>query len=250
LERVDFWMKAVILAGGRGTRLQPFTNYVNKHLLPLLDKPIIQYGVETLKKAGVTDIAVVLGDFNCGDIVEFLGNGQDFGVNFTYYYQGEARGIAHAVFSAFPFYEKEEGFIVYLGDSIFSNGISSFVKSCKDYNPKFNLIFAPTDTPEKFGVPIIENYILMGIEEKPKQPSTNLSLTGCYYFNTQLILDAMDYLEPSARGEYELTDIINKIILSGEMPTIWNIYDGWWMDAGTFEGIQEIERRLKIESNK
>ena len=104
-------MRAILLAGGRGTRLKPFTNYINKHLLPLGNKPIIQHSVETLKQSGITNIAVVLGDFNCGDIVEFLGNGSNFGVNLTYYYQGEALGIAQAVACAKPFVENKANYI-------------------------------------------------------------------------------------------------------------------------------------------
>jgi len=257
-------MKAILLAGGRGTRLKPFTSYVNKHLLPLLDKPVIQYAVEALRNAGIRDIAVVLGDFQCGDIVEFLGDGSKFGVKICYYYQGEAKGIAHAVNCArdFVLNTDEREFFVYLGDNIFSEGINPFVNSIgakrsrlygsKDQRPSCGLLFSQVDDPKRFGVPVFDfdgigldhpNPKLVRIEEKPEKPKSALALTGCYYF-TAKFFDYFDELEPSARGEYEITDIINKMIERLNNP-YWEIYKGWWSDAGTPESLWESARRLK-----
>ena len=248
-------MKAILLAGGRGTRLKPFTSYVNKHLLPLLDKPVIQYAVEALKSAGIEDIAVVLGDFQCGDIVEFLGDGSKFGVRICYYYQGEAKGIAHAVWCAEDFIKPDYDFIVYLGDNIFSKGIKSFVDAMKEKRPACGLLFSQVENPKRFGVPVFD-YEGMGvcnqrpklvcIEEKPEKPSSILALTGCYYFGSHEIFYEKTKLKPSSRGEYEITDIINDLIITyGDWNFEWVVYDGWWSDAGTIESLWETARRVK-----
>lgn len=250
-------MKGILLAGGRGTRLKPFTTYVNKHLLPLLDKPVIQYAIETLKTLDVDDIAVVLGDFQCGDIVEFLGDGSKFDVKICYYFQGEAKGIAHAVNCAKDFIlnTNTEGFYVYLADNIFKDGLEFFkwgIENRKILDLKFpdcGILFKDVNDPERFGVPIMLFEYgfpvkVLKIIEKPKPPTpTNYALTGCYYFSRKFF-NYYKELKPSARGEYEITDIINMMI--ERLNNIyWDIYRGYWSDAGTFESLWETAKRLK-----
>lgn len=248
-------MKGIILAGGRGTRLKPFTNYVNKHLIPLLDKPVIQYAIETLKTLDVDDIAVVLGDFQCGDIVEFLGDGSKFDVKICYYFQGEAKGIAHAVNCAKDFIlnTNTEGFYVYLADNIFKDGLKFFewgIRNRKILSKKFpdcGILFKEVTDPERFGCPIFSEdngfLKLIGIIEKPVKPPSCYALTGCYYFSRKFF-DYYKELQPSARGEYEITDIINMMI--ERLNNIyWDIYKGYWSDAGTFDSLWETAKKLK-----
>lgn len=216
------------------------------------NKPVIQYGVETLKHAGITEIAVVLGDFNCGDIVEFLGNGSKFGVKLTYYYQGEAKGIAHGVNCAKDFVTMDdkdysEGFIVYLGDSVFTDGsVDAFIKCAQKFRPSVGVLLSEVKDPQRFGVATFNKYgSVIKITEKPQTPDTNLVLTGCYYFKASFF-DIFETLTPSPRGEYEMTDVINILLERNEIPVLTGRTEkDAWNDAGTFESLWETERRLR-----
>lgn len=250
--------KAVLLAGGHGTRLQPLTYYCNKHLLPLYRKnqqavPIIESAVSQLYWSGFWDVAVILGDFRAEDIISFFHKyikPKYKTMNFTYYYQGEPLGIAHAVSLAKDFVKDRQYFLVYLGDNYFSeilypDYISGLYPVTPDWSCSCSLLFAEVKDPTRFGSPVFDkNKNLVKIVEKPKKPQTNLALTGCYLFNTTFYFDAYKYLKPSKRGEYELTDIINEALKFDPNLVHWKVFDGFWSDAGTFQSIYNIQKYI------
>jgi glucose-1-phosphate thymidylyltransferase len=215
-------MVGIILAGGKGTRLLPATKVLNKHMIPILNVPMIEYPLRTLKGMGIKDILVVSGGNHIGGIAEYLGDGSEYGVNLTYKVQKEAGGIAQALLLAEDFVDGQ--FAVILGDNIFeyppviplSNGI--VVKEVKN--------------PERFGV-------LQGgkIVEKPNNPQSNLAVTGMYFY-TPKIFEFIKTLAPSARGEVEITDVNNWCIEQKDY-SIEN-YNGFWSDAGTPESLFEV----------
>ncbi len=250
--------KAIILAGGHGIRLSPFTSYTNKHLLPIYHNgtgtPIIEFGIQALKNAGIRDVAIVLGDHHCEDIFSFLKDGSQYKMHFEYFWQGKPLGIAQAVTCADEFinHPDHEKFIVYLGDNFFSNGIKEFIESC-NYKFGANLLFAQTKTPEKYGCPIfsdVDPCPLLKIVEKPEYTRNPLALTGCYCFDYDFYNTFMIDLLPSQRGEYELTDLIN-IMIKDKVKIKYQFYgyngdkfDGFWSDMGTYESIMEVEKYL------
>ena len=248
-------MKAVLLSGGRGTRLQPLTYYCNKHLLPIYYKdkavPLLEVVIKQLTEGlDIHDIAVVLGDFRAEDIITYLHKRQnELDANFTYYYQGEPLGIAHAVTKAEKFLD-EDWFFVMLGDNIFTKRLKPYFKKfleTYEVNDVCKILFYPVDNPSQYGCPEFRlpgNHPpkdLVKIVEKPENPQTNLALTGCYLFRTLSYFSTYKKLKPSARGEYELTDLINN--LTGHIK--WDIYDGFWSDAGTFESLFKVNQKLR-----
>ncbi len=243
-------LKAILLCGGHGSRLAPFTRYCNKHLLPIYHKskgkPIVDFGIEALREAGITDIAIVLGDAHCEDIFGYLKDGSQHGVNYSYFWQGEPLGIAHAVTCAKRFISHDEGFFVYLGDNFFANGIKNFVNFCSE-KPfvKAGILFAQAKNPRRFGCPIFEKEDLKELVEKPECPQTNLAISGLYFFNSAYYFDAFNKMKPSNRNEYELTDLLNYILRECPNGVIWQTYEGFWSDAGTFESISDVENYLR-----
>lgn len=240
-------MKAVLLAGGHGNRLSPFTSYCNKHLLPIYNdqKPIIEHAIKNLLYAYtyIRDVAIVLGDKHCEDIFSYLKDGRQYSMNFSYYYQGEPKGIAQAVTCTQNFLEGEDDFLVYLADNFFSEGINAFTKRSTIQLQSAYLLFAKALTPERFGCPKIVDGIITYIKEKPKKAESNLALTGCYIFNTDDYFEYYNQLKPSKRGEYELTDLIN-LMIKDKKQVFYEIYDGFWSDMGTYESIKEVEKYL------
>jgi len=212
-------MRGVILAGGNGTRLRPLTYLLNKHLLPVYNKPMILYPLETLKALGITEILLVTGGEHMGDFAEFLGDGREYGVNLTYRVQKEAGGIAEALGLAESFVNEQ--FAVILGDNIF------------EYAPNIpercGLVLKEMEDPERFGV-FAENQI----EEKPKKPKSNLIVTGLYFYTPE-VFHFIRTLKPSKRGELEITDLNNWCLEYLDMT--YHIYDGFWSDAGTFDSL-------------
>ena len=197
-------MKGVILAGGLGTRLYPLTKVTNKHLLPVYDKPMIYYPIQTLVNADIRDILLVTGGNNSGDFLRLLGNGKEFGLqHLNYTHQEGEGGIAAA-----RAYEKQSG------------GAKILLKEVKD--------------PQRFGVPVFERDRIVRVEEKPREPKSPYAVTGIYFYDQQ-VFDFIRTLKPSARGELEITDVNNAYIERGQMT--WDVLDGWWTDAGTFESL-------------
>lgn len=214
-------MRGVLLAGGTGTRLRPLTHIANKHLLPVYNKPMILYPLEILKGLGVNEILVVAGGEHVGAFADFLGDGSTFGVRFTYKVQKQAGGIAQALSLADDFVTDQ--FVVILGDNIF------------EYPPALPLkencgfVLKEVENPERFGV-FHDGEII----EKPKKPLSNKVVTGIYFYTPE-IFDFISTLEPSARGELEITDVNNWCLKN--RPTTTILYDGFWSDAGTFDSL-------------
>ena len=227
-------LKGLILAGGNGTRLDPLTRVTNKHLLPMYDRPMIFYPIETLSSMGIREVMVVLGGRSVGDIVELLGDGSDFGVDLTYRYQNDAQGIAHAIGLARDFVGSDS-FCVVLGDNILRG--DPLVETAKAFDEgdwgAGTLLYQVPD-PERFGVAEFDGDRLVGFEEKPKVPKSNLIPIGVYFLRPDAF-DVIAHLVPSARGEFEITDVLNHYIPDGRL--FWHEYDGHWSDAGTIESL-------------
>ena len=227
-------MKGVILAGGLGTRLSPLTKITNKHLLPVYDRPMIFYPLQTLINAGITDIMIVTGGNNAGDFLRLLGNGKEFGLkHINYTYQEGEGGIAQALALA-EYFADNDSICVVLGDNIIERNIVSAVGEFREQGSGAKILLKEVPDPERFGVAEIEAGRLVRIEEKPRKPKSNLAVIGIYMYDSR-VFDIVKTLKPSGRGELEITDVNNAYIEAGEMT--WGMLEGWWTDAGTFESL-------------
>jgi len=227
-------MKGVILAGGLGTRLYPLTKITNKHLLPIYDKPMIFYPVETLINAGIIDIMIVTGGNYAGDFLRLIGNGKKFGLkHINYTYQEGEGGIADAL-SLAEYFADGELICVVLGDNIIEKNIMKAVKDFEMQKGGAKILLKEVPDPERFGVAEIENGKLVRVVEKPVQPRSNLAVIGIYMYDSR-VFDIIKTLKPSNRGELEITDVNNAYIEEGKMT--WEMLQGWWTDAGTFESL-------------
>lgn len=228
-------MKGVILAGGLGTRMRPLTHVTNKHLLPVYDKPMIFYPLQTLVDAGIRDILIVTGGNNAGDFLRLLGNGAGFGLkHINYTYQKGEGGIAEALGLAEHFAGGDR-IIVILGDNILQKGIGPYVRAYERQPSGARILLKRVPDPERFGVAVLRKGKVVAIQEKPKNPKSNTIVTGIYMYD-QRVFDIIKTLKPSGRGELEITDVNNAYIKTGEMSH--NILPGWWSDCGTFESLQ------------
>jgi glucose-1-phosphate thymidylyltransferase len=223
-------MKGVILAGGTGSRLYPLTKVTNKHLLPVYDKPMIYYPMETLINAGIKDIMIVSGRGHAGHFLELLGSGVDFGVHFTYEIQEKAGGIAQALSLAEEFVDGDSVTVI-LGDNIFQDSIKEDVRNFKN---GARIFLKEVPDAHRFGVAELKGDKVIGIEEKPKKPKSNFAVTGLYIYDSE-VFNAIKTLKPSGRGELEITDVNNYYINKGIMK--YGILEGFWSDAGTFESL-------------
>ncbi len=227
-------MKGVILAGGLGTRLRPLTKITNKHLLPVYDRPMIYYPIETLKNAGIEDVLIVTGGNSAGDFLRLLENGDEVGVNLDYVYQRGEGGIADALGLAQRFAGNDD-ICVMLGDNIIEKNIREPVQKYIQSGSDGGCIFLKeVHDPQRFGVAVLEGDSVKTIIEKPKDPPSNLAVIGVYIYDNQ-VFDFIGGLEPSDRGELEITDVNNRYIDAGKMA--YGILDGWWTDAGTFDSL-------------
>lgn len=223
-------MKAVILAGGTGSRLFPLTKVTNKHLLPVGDKPMIFHALEKVRQAGISDVAIVTGIDHMGDIVRLIGSGKDFNLSVTYRVQDEPNGIAGAL-SLVENFINQDRFVVILADNIFSSSILPFVEKFKDVEKdSCMLLLKETENPERFGVATIEDGKIVKIEEKPKKPKSNLCVTGIYFFD-HFVFEKIKNITPSRRGELEISDV-NQLYVDRKSCQ-FDILEGWWTDAGT-----------------
>ncbi|MFA6408167.1 MAG: sugar phosphate nucleotidyltransferase [Candidatus Paceibacterota bacterium] len=226
-------MKGVILAGGLGTRLYPLTKITNKHLLPVYDKPMILYPLDTLKNSGITDIMIVCGREHVGHFMKFLGSGKEFGVHLSYALQDVNNGgIADALSYAEDF-AGGEPIAVILGDNIFEH---SFEKAVKEFGSGAVAFFKKVPDPKRFGVPVFskDGKKLLRIEEKPNKPKSSYAQTGFWILDAA-IFSIIKTIKPSARGELEMTDVINKYLNDGTLS--FDFAKGAWLDAGTFESL-------------
>ena len=227
-------MKGVILAGGLGTRLYPLTKVTNKHLLPVYDKPMIYYPIQTLINAGIDDILIVTGGNNAGDFLKLLGNGKEFGLkHINYTYQEGEGGIAEAL-RLDEFFASGEEICVVLGDNIIEKNIRKAVENFRRQKEGAKILLKEVSDPQRFGVPELKGDRIARIEEKPKEPKSQYAVIGIYLFD-QEVFNTIKTLKPSDRGELEITDVNNQYIEKGLMT--WDILEGWWTDAGTFESL-------------
>ena len=227
-------MKGVILAGGLGSRLKPLTRVTNKHLLPIYDKPMIFYPIQTLVDAGIKDILLVTGGNHAGEFLKLLGNGTDFGlqhVNYTYQ-EGEG-GIAEALGLARHF-AGDDRIAVVLGDNIIEKNIRQAVSDFEKQPSGAKILLKKVDDPQRFGVAQIEGDRVVKIVEKPTEPVSNYAVCGIYLYDSY-VFEIISRLKPSHRGELEITDVNNAYIERGDLS--WSVLDGWWTDAGTFDSL-------------
>jgi glucose-1-phosphate thymidylyltransferase len=233
-------MKGVILAGGSGSRLYPLTKVTNKHLLPVGQVPMIFHPIFKLLEAGITEILVVTGVEHMGHVVSLLGSGKEYGAEFTYRVQDEAGGIAQALGLArhFAFGDR---MVVILGDNIFEDSLTEYVKNFAVQKAGARIILKEVHDPERFGVAELKGQQVIGIEEKPPKPKSNLAVTGIYMYDTE-VFQIIKSLKPSTRGEMEITDVNNKYIERGELA--YDVFKGWWTDAGTFESLNAANEKL------
>lgn len=227
-------MKGIVLAGGLGSRLFPLTKVTNKHLLPIYNKPMIYYPIETLVNAGIKDILIVTGGKNAGDFLRLLGNGKEFGLHhLNYTYQEGEGGIAAALALA-EFFADKKPICVILGDNIIEGSIAPYVENFKNQGSGARILLKEVDDPKRFGVPEIQGAQIIRIDEKPAIPASNYAVTGIYMYDAD-VFEFVKVLKPSMRGELEITDVNNAYIDKGKMQ--YDILDGWWTDAGTFESL-------------
>jgi glucose-1-phosphate thymidylyltransferase len=227
-------MKGVILAGGLGTRLYPLTKVTNKHLLPVYNKPMIYYPIQTLINAGIDDILIVTGGNNAGDFLRLLGNGREFGLkHINYTYQAGEGGIAEALGLA-EFFAAGEKICVVLGDNLIEKNIRRTVEAFRMQKEGAKILLKEVPDPRRFGVPELKGDQVVRIEEKPEEPKSKYAVIGIYLYDAT-VFDMIKNLTPSQRGELEITDVNNRYIERGKMT--WDILEGWWTDAGTFESL-------------
>jgi glucose-1-phosphate thymidylyltransferase len=227
-------MKGVVLAGGTGSRLNPLTRVTNKHLLPVYDKPMVYYPVQTLVNAGIQEILLVTGGKNAGEFLRLLGNGRDFGLkHINYAYQEGEGGIAEALGLAEHFADGESVCVV-LGDNIIENNVRHAVENFKKQGHGAKVLLKEVQDAERFGVAEIRGNSVVGIEEKPRNPRSNYAVIGIYLYDAT-VFQKIRRLKPSGRGELEITDVNNFYLEEGNLT--YEILDGWWTDAGTFESL-------------
>lgn len=237
-------MKGIILAGGLGSRLRPLTKVTNKHLLPIYDKPMVYYPIETLVRAGIKDIMIVTGGNSAGDFLRLLGNGREFGLKDIYYtYQEGEGGIADALKLCEHFAEGQR-VVVILGDNIVQDDISKYVRKFEQQDSGARILLKAVDDPERFGCPELDGERIVRIEEKPLAPKSDYAVTGIYMYDRR-VFDFCRRLKPSSRGELEITEVNNAYIKEGDL--YYDILDGWWTDAGTFESLYRANELVARE---
>lgn len=234
-------LKGVILAGGLGTRLHPLTKVTSKHLLPVGNEPMVFHSVKQLTTAGVTDILIVTNPQYVGDFVNALGSGKDFGCEFTYRVQEEAKGIAHALALAEGF-ANNGSIAVLLGDNIFETSIRHAADDFLAQSKGARVLLKQVPDPERYGVAVLDgNDRIVAIEEKPERPKSNYAVVGVYFYDVS-VFDIIRTIEPSARGEYEITSVNNAYMQRGELA--YSFVQGKWVDAGTFDSLSEAHQIL------
>jgi glucose-1-phosphate thymidylyltransferase len=232
--------KALILSGGKGTRLRPITHTSAKQLVPIANRPILFYGIEAIREAGITDIGIIVGD-TASEIKAAVGDGDRFGVKTTYIHQEAPLGLAHAVKIARDFVAGER-FIVYLGDNLILDGIRDFVERFETKQPNCQILLAHVPNPQNFGVAELDGDRVIRLVEKPSEPKTDLALVGVYMFD-ESVFEATENIQPSRRDELEITDAIQYLIEKGS-DVQFQIIGGWWKDTGKLEDMLEANRML------
>jgi len=240
-------MKGVVLAGGLGSRLNPLTKVTNKHLLPVYDKPMIFYPLETLVRGGIRDVLLVTGGTSSGDFLRLLGNGKALGLrSLNYAYQEGEGGIAQALGLAEHFVDGQKS-VVILGDNIIEEDISGYVDKFRKQESGARILLKKVEDPERFGVAEFSDHTITKIVEKPKNPKSSYAVTGIYMYDGQ-VFDIVKTLKPSGRGELEITDVNNAYVRKGQMK--FDILKGFWTDAGTFDSLLRANNLAKRKAEK
>ena len=233
-------MKGLILSGGKGTRLRPLTFTQAKQLVPVANKPVLFYGIEALKQAGIPEIGIIVGDTK-DEIMQAVGDGSRWGLNITYIEQDAPLGLAHAVKISEEFL-RDDPFVVYLGDNILKSGITSLVEEFQQKKPNSLILLTEVPNPQMFGVAELDGGRVVRLVEKPKNPASNLALVGVYMFDAH-IFEAVKAIKPSWRNELEITDAIQYLVEHGyEVQP--HLVTGWWKDTGKIEDILEANRLI------
>ncbi len=238
-------MKGLILSGGKGTRMRPLTFTQAKQLIPVANKPVLFYGIEALRDAGIREIGVVVGDTR-EEIQEACGDGSRWGVRLTYIEQPAPLGLAHAVLISEEFLrggpDADDSFVMYLGDNILKSGITSLVEEFKTKRPNSLILLTPVSEPSLFGVAELRDGRVVRLVEKPKEPRSNLALVGVYMFDGR-VFEAVKAIKPSWRDELEITDAIQYLV-DGGAEVQPHLVSGWWKDTGKIEDILEANRLI------
>ena len=234
-------LKGLILSGGKGTRLRPITHTSAKQLVPVANKPVLFYGIESLAAAGIEEIGIIIAPETGGEIREAAGDGSQFGVRITYIEQDEPRGLAHAVLTAEPFLG-DSPFVMYLGDNLLRDGIIDLVEAFRTQEPDALILLTPVPDPEHYGVAELDGERVKALVEKPKEPVSDLALVGVYMF-TSAIHDAARAIEPSWRNELEITDAIQHLI-DTDLRVDPHIVRGWWKDTGQVQDMLDANRLI------
>jgi glucose-1-phosphate thymidylyltransferase len=234
-------LKGLILSGGKGTRLRPITHTSAKQLVPVANKPVLFYGIESLAAAGIQEIGIIIAPETGDEIREAAGDGSQFGVEITYIEQDEPRGLAHAVLTAEPFLG-DAPFVMYLGDNLLRDGIIDLVDAFRAQEPDALILLTQVPDPEHYGVAELDGEKVTRLVEKPKEPVSDLALVGVYMF-TPAIHDAARAIEPSWRNELEITDAIQRLIDTG-LRVDPHIVRGWWKDTGQVQDMLDANRLI------
>jgi len=234
-------MKGILLHGGHGTRLRPLTHTGPKQLLPIANKPMSQYCIESMKEAGVTDVAIIIGGVGSNKVSEFYGNGEKFGIKITYVKQDSPKGISHAIGLCRDFIGNEK-FLVFLGDNIIQKSIHDFANDFINSNYDASILLCEVENPSRFGIADMKDGKITKIMEKPKEPPTNFAITGIYFL-TPKIFEIIDNLKPSWRNELEITDAL-QILLSQNNNISYHIITDYWKDTGTPEDIINANKAI------
>jgi len=231
-------MKALITAGGHGTRLRPITHTQNKHLIPIANKPILNYALEYIREAGITDVGIITNKEG-SEVKDVYKDGNQMGLHITYIPQERPSGLADCVRIAQPFLGNES-FVFYLGDNIIVGGIARFIDEFRKSGANCHLVLARVKDPERFGVPELKDGRIIGIEEKPRKPKSDFAVTGIYIYDPN-IFEAVNAISPSARGELEISDAHQYLLENGFKVTYSEI-TGWWKDTGKPADLLEANR--------
>ncbi len=237
-------MKGVLICGGTGSRLKPLTDVTNKSLLPVYDRPLIEYPLDIMRSAGIHDIAIVTGSENMGQITDYLGSGAKMGCSFAYKVQDTPSGIAQALGLAEKFAAGDDCCVI-LGDNVFFGDIAPVIH---DFKGGAHLFLKELPDCKRFGVATLDGDKVTSIEEKPAKPKSNLAVTGCYVYDARCF-EIIRNLKPSARGELEITDVSRWYVENGEAKA--TILNDEWIDAGTFESLYraaEMVRNKRIDA--